>query len=177
MEVQGLTPLPVEFISRILMHVDSSDISAVKKFWCNHILRLCEEHLVTPPEEELKEYTTAELEQWSMRRIRARSAPPVKWQLHSRDGCNSYDDIQIIPGGRWLLEIHDDSSVHFIDLDNDNLEQHLLLDPRAIDSDPRVCDHEFVGVDIWTDHKAPRLSFRLEGSFFNESASFEYHIP
>ncbi|XP_006463778.1 hypothetical protein AGABI2DRAFT_120584 [Agaricus bisporus var. bisporus H97] len=179
MEVQRLTSLPIEVLSWILMYIDSSDISAVKKtcqtlcsvtmtrqFWYDRIHRLCEEHVVAPPEEELEEYTIAELEQWSMRRIRARSTSPVKLYLRSREEfplVTAYDNTLFVPGGRWLLKIRANSHVYFSDLDSSDLEERPLLNPRNID--PRTSHCRVFGNSIlWIDHKAPRLSFRFKSS-------------
>ncbi|KAF7767946.1 hypothetical protein Agabi119p4_7189 [Agaricus bisporus var. burnettii] len=140
--VQGLTSLPTEVLSRILIHVDGSDISALqqtcqtlhsvtmtRQFWYNRIHRLCGKH-VSPPEEELEEYSTAELKQWTMRRIHARSTSPVKLQLRTgRDPSlliGFHENTFLIPGGRWLLKPHSNLSIYFVDLDSSNLKLHPL---------------------------------------------------
>lgn len=149
-----------------------------RQFWYHRIHELCEEKVASPPEEELEKYTIAELEQWAMRRIRARSTSLVTLQLHSRTDPmteDNYVDMLLVPGGRWLLKIRRDLRVYFVNLDSSNLEQHLLLD--SSNTDPRISQYGSVKLNhIWIDRKAPRLSFRLEGSFHNEGASFECHI-
>ncbi|EKM79159.1 hypothetical protein AGABI1DRAFT_128322 [Agaricus bisporus var. burnettii JB137-S8] len=173
-EVEGLMSLPNEVLSRIFIYVDDSDIPILqqtlrsvimtRQFWYNRIHRLCEEHVVSPPEEELKEYSIVQLEKWTMRRIRARSTFPVKLQLRSqyRPILGFYGDIFLVPGGRWLLNFHQDLRVYFVDLDSSNLQLDLLLEARMID--PRVSQYQFNGNRIWIDHNAPRLSFHFEGS-------------
>ncbi|XP_006462424.1 hypothetical protein AGABI2DRAFT_179169, partial [Agaricus bisporus var. bisporus H97] len=162
------------------MYVDGSDIPALqqktcqtlrsvtmaRQFWYDRIHRLCKEQVVYPPEEELEEYSIAELEQWTMRRIRARSTSPVKIQLRSQDLPMPlfFGKTFLSPGGRWLIKPHYDLRVYFVDLDSSNLELHLLLDPKK--DDPRISsNHQGLGFGtrIWIDHKAPRLSFRFQG--------------
>jgi hypothetical protein len=142
-----------------------------RQFWYNRIHRLCKEHLVSPPEEELEEYTIAELEQWTLRRIWARSTLPTRLRLRSRntEALFMSNTMEFVPGGRWLLVAHGDLRVYFFDLDSNDLEQHLLFDPGHIDSHISNCCT--LGNHIWIDHKAPRLSFRCAICLLESGAS------
>ncbi|XP_006462425.1 hypothetical protein AGABI2DRAFT_119282 [Agaricus bisporus var. bisporus H97] len=142
-----------------------------RQFWYNRIHRLCEKH-ASPPEEELEEYSTAELKQWTMRRIHARSTSPVKLQIRTgRDPSmlRFHENTFLIPGGRWLLKPHSNLTIYFVDLDSSNLKLHPLLDPKK--DNPCVSNHKTVGYRILIDHKAPRLTFRFQGSLVDSRRS------
>ncbi|EKM79131.1 hypothetical protein AGABI1DRAFT_128294 [Agaricus bisporus var. burnettii JB137-S8] len=169
-DVQGLTSLPTEVLSQIIMYVDGSDIPALqqktcqtlrsvtisRQFWYNRIHRLCQEHVVSPPEEELEDYSIAELEHWTMRRIRARNTCPAEIQIRTQDVYGG--DTLLVPGGRWLLSPYDDR-IYFVDLDSNNLRMRQLFVPKICV--PFTWFRKKIGHRIWLDHKAPRLSFRF----------------
>ncbi|KAF7761927.1 hypothetical protein Agabi119p4_9919 [Agaricus bisporus var. burnettii] len=147
-----------------------------RNFWYDRIHRLCEEYVVSLPEEELKEYTIAELEQWAMRRIHARSTSPVKLHLRSRNDLPAREaSYEIIPGGRWLLKICDNLPVYFVDLDSSDLEEHLLFDPRNIDP-LRISHGEPFGDRLWIGHQSPRLSFRIERCLVDQEGSLPFTL-
>jgi hypothetical protein len=145
-----------------------------RQFWYHRIHRLCKEHLVSPPEEELEEYTIAELEKWTLRRIRARCNLPTKLQRRSRNVDTSPDTSYhslLIPGGRWLLAFRFDGFVYSFDLDSNYLNRYTLFDPSQVGPLTRNFGITYPGKCVWIDHKAPRLSFRFAVAFNVNGAS------
>lgn len=140
-----------------------------RQFWYNCIHRLCKEHFVSAPEEELEEYTITELERWVLRRIPVRSDVPTKLKIrYLLGGPNiTLRDMTkrtlLIPGGRWLLVNcwRDSFVVYFFDLDSSDLKLHQLLNPR--DVNPCITNHSVAREYVWIDREAPRLSFRFAG--------------
>ncbi|KAF8872096.1 hypothetical protein BD779DRAFT_1574304, partial [Infundibulicybe gibba] len=116
------------------------------------------------PEEPLHAYSTSELEQWMVNRIRARngwnSATPPR---HRQMGRGQFGGIFLIPGGRWLLTRPIAGVVIVYDLDTPEMKSKTLISPM---DDLDI--HRASQMAISIDDRSPTLKFDValaSGSF------------
>lgn len=120
-------------------------------------------------EEALEKFSASELEQWVVARISAdrawesNSATPVRTRTVAKPSNSSFEEICIVPGGRWLLASDTQGCIRFYDLDAPDrilgrtlLESgyHLLGDWRSL----------AFSMCISVDEQASTLTFTLSYS-------------
>ncbi|KAF9442604.1 hypothetical protein P691DRAFT_779311 [Macrolepiota fuliginosa MF-IS2] len=112
-------------------------------------------------EEPLDSYTGKELEDWTLRRCRVQSAwssPNLRFTRRTMQGLISPPTL--LPGGRWLLSIHEGGRLLATDLDARVLESKTLVEVGEFIEGSSISD--FPGAfEVWVDPRAAYLSCRI----------------
>lgn len=145
-----------------------------REIWYNHVREIESQPGYSKLEEAFTDYTVIELENWVLRRLRVRELwlSPDPPQFTTRSVKIPVTDVQVIPGGRWLIVLDDTGKVHFIDLEASVLEPQLLCEPNPHfiwdDELARDVPNRLV---VWVDSSSARLAFRL--GLYNNARGYE----
>ncbi|KAF9442607.1 hypothetical protein P691DRAFT_467271 [Macrolepiota fuliginosa MF-IS2] len=134
-----------------------------RHIWLHLARTLLSQSNVPRLEEPLDSYTGKELEDWTLRRCRVQrawSSSNLRFTRRTMQGLISPPIL--LPGGRWLLSMHEGDRLLVTDLDARVLEPKTLVEVEEFIKGSNISDLPDA-FEVWVDPKAAHL---IVGLFF-----------
>ncbi|KAF9442608.1 hypothetical protein P691DRAFT_810342, partial [Macrolepiota fuliginosa MF-IS2] len=180
-----LVSLPPEILDEILSYLGVESLLSLRQtcrtlqkatssrhIWLHLVRTLLSQSNVSRLEEPLDSYTGKELEDWILRRCRVQRAwnsPNLRFTQRTMQGLISPPIL--LPGGRWLLSMHEGGRLHATDLDAGVLEPKMLIEVEEFIEGSNISDFPST-FEVWVDPRATSLSCRValfKTGLFSES--------